>query len=265
MDWKTAGVIIEFPSRLINKAGNFKNYAELLRAGRFKWVAVKIHDGTGDSPEARLISGFANALRECGILVGGWGVLQTDPVADAYRANYELAKYKLSFYIADAEDPHKGDMVGGDQGRSDVFVARFRKLRPLMPAALTTYGAAGGEAPLGHVRDDNRGPMHFKCWYEAGFRFLPQAYPNQYGDVYELDRCIRHARNAGWPYSWVHLMIGSYGGWGFDDYKDRLITAINVESRRLSRGFSLFLGDYTNPDDYYKYGQLIKSRWLANS
>jgi hypothetical protein len=84
------------------------------------------------------------------------------------------------------------------------------------PAALSTFGA-GAKKPdgsywqLGDTRRRDIGtPMDFSSWYDHGFKFLPQAYPNEAGDVYSVPNCIGHALQCGWPRSQVHPMLGCY-------------------------------------------------------
>lgn len=259
MDWKKAGIWTERPDDF-----EAVYYGKLLHANSFRWVAVKLHDGLNVVPEvaSALHNGWHHRMAAQGITVGGWGVNLTEPEEEATLVHRLVSEHKLGFYIADAEAAHKADS-GGDPHRSIRFVNTFRQLLPTTPAAMSTYGAASGDNVLGRVSSDV-GPMFFRPWYRAGFRLLPQAYPNQYGEVYSLERCMAHSLSAGYPLSWIHLVVGNYGGWHADQYVDDLHKILS-RWHRVSRGFSLFLAESTSEQDIEAYGRAIRKWGLADT
>lgn len=246
--WAEAGV---FVSRLDAPAlQDGTRYGRMLHNLGYRWVSIQIHNGLGieEVTENALDAGWAQQVKGQGIHVGGWGVLQDHPEREANYADQLLYKWHLESYVADAEGPHKGDWPHGDAHRSDTFVRHFRKLRPRLPAALSTFGAASSPWVLGSTTDDDAGPMHFRCWHQAGFHFLPQAYLPE-GSVYEPSTCIDHARRAGWELHRVHLTVGIYNGYQAASYVDKLKSAITVSSGGLSRGFSVFPGENATDTD----------------
>jgi hypothetical protein len=239
-------------------------FGRLLKQNGWTWVALKIHhrlnENTGDARTA-LDNGWAVTCAKHGIVVGGWGVNEDAPEREANLADKLCYRYKLKFYIADAEGPHKGDWPGGNQRRSDVFVKHFRKLRPRLPLGFSTFGAGSGDNLLGHCLDDNRGPMHFSPWYRAGAHFLPQAYPNEFGEVYEPVRCMRQAVDAKWPIVNVEPVIGIYSGWHAPDYAHRLIKT--KELFPGFKGFSSFTAESMREEDYEELTRLARKYNLA--
>lgn len=111
--------------------------AEELQASHFTWVALHVHNGLNGIGIDPL---WVSALREHGLLVGGWGTEEQHPLIDAVLADLAVRANDLDFYIADAEAPYEANHGGG--WRSKTFVAAFRSLQPTLPAALTTYGGA---------------------------------------------------------------------------------------------------------------------------
>lgn len=239
-------------------------FGKLLKANRWAWVALKIHhqlnENTGDA-RLSLDGGWAAQCAAQGVTVGGWGVNENAPESEANLANRLGYHYQLRFYIADAEGPHKSDWPGGDAHRSDVFTRHFRKLRPRWPFGFSTFGAGEGENLLGDVEDDNRGPMHFSPWYRAGAHFLPQAYPNEFGYVYEPIRCVSQALAAKWPIARVHPVIGLYAGWHAEDYAGRLI-ATKRQFPAL-KGISAFSAESMREEDYAELTRLAEKYRLA--
>ena len=76
--------------------------------------------------------------------VGGWGVLRTEPEAEARLGSGLVARYGLDFYVANPEVEY--EFSGADEpsyersGRSSRFVATFRTLRPSpFPLGLSSY------------------------------------------------------------------------------------------------------------------------------
>lgn len=173
---------------------------QLLEAG-FGWVAVFLHDGTSEDPvEADWVARFRRAS---GLPVGGWGVLRTQPVEEAAVVDGQLARYGLDFYVADAETEYEYSGTTGPDPvrfeRSRAFVAAFRKLRPTLPAGLSSY-----------CRPDLH-DIDWAAWRGAGFVFLPQAYVNDFGADAAPAACA-HAAAATFGAADVHPTIGMHQG-----------------------------------------------------
>ena len=239
-------------------------FGKLLKQNGWTWVALKIHhrlNKNEGSVLAALNNDWVGACTREGVIVGGWGVNEDAPEREANLVNELGYRYKLKFYIADAEGPHKSDWPHGNARRSDVFARHFRILRPRWPLGFSTFGAGEGNNLLGDVKDDNRGPMHFSPWYRAGAHFLPQTYPNEFGHVYEPVRCVEQALAARWPIARVHPVIGIYNGWHAHDYAARLIT---VKSRFPAfKGFSSFTAESMREEDYTELATLAERYKLA--
>jgi hypothetical protein len=264
MSWRGAGVLTERPADY-----EAVYLGKLLYAGGFRWLSLKIHDGVNTDPGVlhQLETGWAKRVQAQGVAVGGWGVNGVEPEAEARLVANLVRTHGLAHYMADAEAAHKAD-TNGDPGRSKRFVDTLRPLAGKLPLALTSYGAAAGDNLLGHTRDGGY-VMDYRPWYQAGYHFLPQAYPNEFGDVYELEACLRHARRAGWPLSRIHLMIGNYGGWHAEHYRARL-RKVYVEGRTSSKrptlcGFNVFLLEQMREEDVEEYGRMIRRWWLADT
>jgi hypothetical protein len=256
MNWREAGMIVEL-APWFNPDPT--EYGRLLRNNRFRWLSIKIHDGLGPN---EIDQGWINRVRAAGISVGGWGVLQTFPGEEAVLASNLIGKHKLSHYIADAEGAHKNDWPGGDSKRSVEFTRVFHQLRPKLPRLFSTYGAAAGENILGHTKRTDT-VMNFKTWYDYGWRFGPQVYPCEFGEVYSLDNCIKHAQRAAWPLSLVKPMIGNYNNWHAQNYKEDLRR--EYRQNKPLKGLSIFIANTTTDDDVRAYGSYIKNWWLADS
>lgn len=255
MNWKQAGVWCWRPQDL-----DGERMATLMDLYGFGFVLVQIHNGLGhdDDAEQALTADWLRHFRGKGISIVGWGVLGDHPEREANYANERLHHFGLSAYVADAEGPHKGDWPGGDAHRSDVFCRVFRKLRPKAALGFTTFGAAPAPWVLGKVGDDSAGPMHFTPWWKAGAVLIPQAYPNEFGDVYEPKACVQHAIRANWPLSGVKLAVGNYNGWHAAEYVPRLKDAYHAGARRRCQGFTAYDAENMIDDDYRAYGDLIR-------
>jgi hypothetical protein len=201
---------------------------ELLNAG-FGWVAVFLHDGETEDPvEGDWVARFRRAS---GLPVGGWGVLRDRPEADAALADGLLARYGLDFYVADAETEYEYTSPGGFAAarfeRSRTFVDAFRRLRPDLPAALSSY-----------CRPDEH-DLDWQAWHGAGFVFLPQAYVNDFGSAAAPDACVRAAAPV-FGAAYVHPTIGMHPG------AQRALTGAGY-ARLLRRagtvGFSVYLAE----------------------
>ena len=231
--WQGAGVLVGDPRNLRGPS----ELASELVANDFTWVALQIHDGRH---RRSVPTGWIQALREKGLVVGGWGVEQTHPQAEANLAASLVLRYGLSFYIADAEATYVGPVGGRRWKRSATFARMFRALWPGLPAALATFGAATG---------DNVIPLDYATWRDSGFELLPEAYYNQFPE-YRPDLTVAHARRAGWDPAFVHPIVGVYHGFPAVRYVPLLRDAGTV-------GFSVFVADQTQPADYAALGDGI--------
>jgi hypothetical protein len=244
--WTRDGVLVAYGHNWPNP----DTLATQMKHAKLTWVAVQRLDGTStqndDFPERRW---FAR-MREHGLVAGGWGVLHTQPEAEAEAAHRVIAMSGLKFWIANAESDHKYD-TGGDPGRSHRYVQRFRQLRPTLPAGLSTYGGAPAPNVLGKTTA-HEWQMDFKSWHDARFRLLPQAY-TQVSPAYHPVECVRHARRAGWPLTKVHPTVGCYDGDGPRVSMRRNLgdlQAAHLESGGKVRGFSVFLAETMHTTDW---------------
>lgn len=258
MNWRQAGMMVEI-TKDFNPNPTY--YGKLLRSNNFRWLSLKIHDGT--NIVRNLDKDWIAAIKAQKIAVGGWGVQQREPVAEAELAHQLITEFKLQHYFADAEAPHKSD-TGGDPNRSRLFVQRFKELRPSrhFPKCLTTYGAAAGDNILGSIRDANQ-VMDFNVWYKNSWRFAPQVYPCEFGEVYSLENCIKHAQRAGWPLSLVKPMLGNYNDWHAVDYREDLKSS--YKKHTPLKGLSIFIASTCREEDIEDYGRYIKNWWLADT
>lgn len=183
---------------------------------RFGCLWLKIHHGTSiehKADTAAWISAFRKASQGK-VKVGGWGVLEIDPVGEARLASSLIADYNLDAYIADAEGPHKADWPSGDISRTRAFCEKFRELRP-RPFQLGWSSFAASFAPykLGDTQDlppRFSGPLDFRSPFLHGARWIPQVYPNESGLVYEMGVTIDHANRSHWPLNLVHPWLGCW-------------------------------------------------------
>jgi hypothetical protein len=195
--WQTAGAFVWHEN-----AVDPEQLGRELRDNGFGWVAVELNDGTRVDP---VEDDWLRRFREAsgGLPVGGWGVLRTDPVAEAQLASSLLDRYSLGFYIADAESEYKYSGDDGPSaaryGRSRQFVDTFRALRSDLPAAVSSYCRA------------DRENIDWGAWASAGFEFMPQAYVNDFGDYVTPAACAEGAA-AYFPADAVHPTIGMYAG-----------------------------------------------------
>ena len=102
----------------------------ILREAGFGWVAVRVQDGIVEDPvEADWVYRFRLAS---GLPVGGWGVLRTEPEAEARLGSELVTRYGLDFYVANPEVEYEFSGAGGPSdersGRSSRFVGTFRTL-----------------------------------------------------------------------------------------------------------------------------------------
>jgi hypothetical protein len=196
MSWQSAGALVWHENDIDPGI-----LAAELRGNGFGWAAVFLHEGTSEDPvEADWVTRFRLAS---GLPVGGWGVLRSNPGAEAELVDKLVRRYGLDFYIANAEADYEYSGPGGPDearyGRSREFVAAFRARQPTLPAGLSSYC---------------RADMHdlaWPAWRDAGFVFLPQAYVNDFGAEVTPAVCARGAVEF-FPREAVHPTIGMHAG-----------------------------------------------------
>jgi hypothetical protein len=224
----------------------------VLREAGFGWVAVFLHDGTTEDPvEGDWVYRFRIAS---GLPVGGWGVLRTEPEAEAALARTLLERYGLDFYIANPEVEYEYSGADGlsaeRSGRSRRFVDTFRAALPSLPAGVSSY-----------CRPDSH-DIDWTSWRQAGFAFLPQAYVNDLGPDASPARCVEGAASF-FPRSAVHPTVGMHQGVlgtvAADHYVELLAAAGTV-------GFSVYLAETRMTDvDWGTFGAAISSRGIATA
>ena len=243
--WQTAGVFVWHEA-----AVDPETLGRELKENGFGWAAVQLHDGLAvDEVQDDWIQRFRAASG--GLPVGGWGVLRTDPVAEAQLAQSLLARYGLDFYIADAESEYK---YSSDAGSSDVryarsreFVDAFRAGMPDLPAAVSSYCRA------------DREDIDWESWAGGGFDFLPQAYVNDLGDYVTPAECTDGA-SKWFPASAVHPTIGMYASRdpATPDAYTRLLAAAHTV------GFSVYLAEtQKDPQAWSVLGDAIGTLGIA--
>lgn len=213
------------------------SFARTLLASGFDWAAVHLHEGLVEDP----IEGdwIARYRRAGGPPLGGWGVLRTEPEAEAQLAQRLVAAQGLAFYIANAEAEYAYAYSGVDdasderRGRSLRFVQAFRALLPELPAALSSFCRAGD--------------LDLIAWRDGGFAFLPQAYVNDFGRGVSPAECVRAALPIFGP-GRVHPTIGSY--------PSRYPVSPESYARMLARdgadGFSVYLAETAMPPEAWQ-------------
>jgi hypothetical protein len=234
-----AGIFVDQPA-------NFSvDQAKAARAAGFTWIAMHGADADGQGNPVRredFTPEWVAKMQSLGFKVGTWGMLGSQPLADARTASDMVNELHLDFYVADVENAHKAD-TGGDPARSRQFTEEFRRLQPDLPLGMSTFAAAGAPNLLGSVNDPHAGPMDYTAWNDAGAVFMPQVYPGEYGDVYSLANTMDHARRAGWDLSRVKPTLGFYRGETPETYADLAGSG--------TTGFSVFLGENITDSSYW--------------
>jgi hypothetical protein len=209
--------------------------ARTLVESGFDWAVVRLHDGLVEDPvEGDWIGRF---LRAGGPPVGGWGVLRTDPEAEAELAHRLVSANGLAFYIANAEAEYAAGEPDAESAerlsRSRRFTQAFRALAADLPGALSSYCRADA--------------LDLVAWRDAGFSFLPQAYVNDFGRVVTPAECVRAAQPI-FGAGRVHPTIGSY--------PSRHRVSPESYARMLANdgatGFSVYLAEVAMPPEAWR-------------
>jgi hypothetical protein len=244
--WKEAGVWVWKPA-----AFSPGDLGAAAKAGSFKWITVQVHDGVvvQSDAESAFASGWIDAMRSLGFKVGGWGPLRTSPEDEAKVASDLVAKWKLDFYVADAEAEYKytapdGSFSPEEFGRSARFVKAFRALQPTLPAAVSSYGRA------------DLADLDWKAWRTGGFVYMPQAYWNE-DLIYQPSACMDAAVKLGWARSTVFPTIGIWGG-GARKYVSADEYVADLEKASVV-GFSVYLGESMPFGEWAELGKGISA------
>jgi len=245
MSWAGAGAFVWHETDIAPEALGLQ-----LRENGFSWVAVLLHDGLAVDPvEGDWVRRFRAAS---GLLVGGWGVLRTEPEGEADLAHRLLDHYSLDFYVANPEAEYKFSNDDGPSGeryeRSERFVELFRALEPETPAAISSY-----------CRADTQ-DIDWRAWDDSGFVFLPQAYANDFGSAASPAACAEGAAGF-FPTDAVHPTVGVYAGQGEEASPERY-AALLAEAGTV--GFSVYLaetGMYAR--DWHTFGKAIAELEIA--
>lgn len=246
MSWRSAGAFVWHATHVDPAVLG----AQMRRAG-FGWVALHVADG---ARETELDRSWVESFRaSSGLPVGGWSVLRKSPLHDARRAARLVHVHRLDFYVANAEREYaytndsRWSPVRYERSRR--FVAELRRLKPRVPAALSSY-----------CRPDMH-DLDWGAWRDAGFAFLPQAYVNDFGSDAAPALCAA-AASAFFPTGRIHPTVGAWiGARG----KVPASTYGRLLGRAGTRGFSIYLAD--NGMDtlaWRRYGDALRRHGLAD-
>ena len=223
----------------------------VLREAGFGWVAVRVQDGTVEDPvQADWVYRFRLAS---GLPVGGWGVLRTEPEAEARLGSELVARYGLDFYVANPEVEYEFSGADGPSdersGRSSRFVGTFRTLRPSpFPLGLSSY-----------CRPDHH-DIDWAAWRGAGAAFLPQAYVNDIGAEGSPPGCVAGSRSV-FARDDIHPTIGMHIG-----VRETVDVSAYVDllARAGTVGFSVYLAETRMTDPEWRaLGSAIDQEGIA--
>ena len=223
----------------------------ILREAGFGWVAVRVQDGIAEDPvQADWVYRFRLAS---GLPVGGWGVLRTEPEAEATLGSELVTRYGLDFYVANPEVEYEFSGADGPSdersGRSSRFVGTFRTLRPSpFPLGLSSY-----------CRPDHH-DIDWASWRRAGAAFMPQAYVNDIGAEGSPPACVAASRGV-FARDDIHPTIGMHiGRRGTVD----VATYVDLLARAGTVGFSVYLAETRMTDaEWRALGSAIDQRGIA--
>jgi hypothetical protein len=242
--WQAAGALVWHETDV-----DPTTLGQALRENGFGWAAVLLHDGLAEDPlDPVWIERFRAAS---GLPVGGWGVLRIEPEREAELASTLLARYGLSFYVANAEREYEFSGPDGPShdrsGRSRRFVAAFRAQAPELPAGLSSY-----------CRPD-RHDIDWRSWRDAGFVFLPQAYVNAHGPRVAPAACVRGASGF-FPPEHVHPTVGAFRG----PRSVSVRTYAGLLAAAGTRGFSAYPAEVVAAQQWHAFGAWIAEGRIAS-
>jgi pyruvate/2-oxoglutarate dehydrogenase complex dihydrolipoamide acyltransferase (E2) component len=245
--WHHPGAFIERPANVAPEA-----LGQAMVANGFTWAAILVHNGLQVENEEELGRGWIARLAGQGVTVGGWAPLRDDPEREAELAAQLCDRWGLAFYVANAEYEYEFSGKGGGSNeraaRSGRFVTAFRARKPDLPGALSTFGRL------------DQHDLDWTPWRNAGFHFLPQAYPNEDPSL-TVPLCAAGAGQAlASPRldlaARAHPTIGVYPGpLGLVEPHD-YVAQLATEPR--SRGFSVYLAERMDAAWWPIYGTAIR-------
>jgi hypothetical protein len=261
--FQRAGVWVAWPDHFdwANVERDPRTLAIRMKANGFKRLCVKVHHGSDIVNDGFMLeNSWLRPFHNRGIFVGGWGWLDTNPASEAAAASEAIKRLSLDFYVANAEKTHKWD-EGGDPTRSRIFCERFRALRPKIPAGFSTYWGTTWKT-LGSTQTRKDMVMDFVSWAAAGFKFMPQSYPNDF-PVATVQNTMVHALKARWDKRVVHPTIGIYDGQvgrvSVEEYVRQLYAA---KSDGFTVGYDVYNAENMTEHDFVVLGQEHKSLLL---
>lgn len=245
--WHQPGVFIERPVNV-----GPESLGQTMVANGFTWAAILIHNGLQRENEDQFAIDWQRRLASTGVAVGAWGPVREAPEQEAALAAELVARYGLGFYVANAEYEYEYSGSGGPSndraGRSGRFVTAFRAHAPTLPAALSTFGRL------------DQHDLDWQPWLNAGFHFLPQAYPNEDPSLTVplcAAGCAQALANPRLDLSRrTHPTIGVYPGARGLVSPDEYVAQLATEPRM--RGFSVYLAERMDPAAWAVYGQAIR-------
>jgi hypothetical protein len=245
--WDEHGAFVERP---VNVAP--ESLGQTMVANGFTWAAVLVHNGLQRENEDQFAIDWHGRLASTGVTVGAWGPVREAPEQEAALAVELVTRYGLAFYVANAEYEYEFSGAGGGSNeraaRSGRFVTEFRARAPDLPAALSTFGRL------------DQHDLDWLPWKNAGFHFLPQAYPNEDPSL-TVPLCTaggaQALANPRLDLSRVtHPTIGVYPGARGLVPPEEYVVQLAAEPR--TRGFSVYLAERMDPAWWAVYGQAIR-------
>jgi hypothetical protein len=245
--WHEPGAFIERPINVAPEA-----LGQSMVANGFAWAAILIHNGLQRENEDQLAIDWHRRLASTGVTVGAWGPVREAPEQEAELVVELVNRYGFAFYVANAEYEYEYSGAGGGSneraGRSGRFVTAFRAKAPNLPAALSTFGRL------------DQHDLDWLPWKNAGFHFLPQAYPNEDASL-DVQLCTgggaQALANPRLDLSRLtHPTIGVYPGARGLVTPDQYVAQLAAEPR--ARGFSVYLAERMDPSWWAIYGQAIR-------
>jgi CHAP domain len=214
-----------------------------LASAHFHYLLLKAHDGTTEfAPNRSAMAAYRAAASRRSVFLGLWGYLRARTVAGA-EAEAELAaelvrRHGARFYVADAEDEYERT----DEPVSRAFASTFRRLRPALPVALSSFG-----------RIDLHPGIDWEAWRDNGFEFHPQAYECETSKL-KPEACVEAAANV-WPLGAIRPTVGAYTS---STTKRRLSSEeLAAGLRRVeTKGFSVYRAGTASDGDYRALGDV---------
>ena len=233
----------------VSEWGDFTEMrAQWAWAAGFRWIAAQGHAGGSAPPVAHPPPAIIQRWRQQGFDVGCWGAFgeDTDPIAAARAANGIILNRGYSFYVANIEIPFN----------ERAFIDEFRRLLPRFTIWLSSEITGRTESRDWGLWFNGRGAT---CWQ-------PQCYLNANPQATPIQAMFWAIRpkppGYGIPRSMVKPTIGLYGQprVPIGKYIDEL-SAMGPPT--YAAGFSIWLGETAEQDEYAALGHAIRTRGIA--